>query len=74
MPEIVMKDGDHDEAGTFEAEEYRQSVLFKSKRDIPVIRHTGICHNPACECQVEAPKLFCDNVCADEYEKYRVKH
>lgn len=35
------------------------------------ITHTGYCHNPSCCLDVEPPKLFCDNVCAGEYERFQ---
>lgn len=40
----------------------------------------GVCHNPACEAELEPvveggvevhKRLFCDSVCASDYEKYK---
>jgi len=35
----------------------------------PKYKYTGICLNPECSEEIEKPKIFCNSVCAQRFEK-----
>lgn len=55
-----------------ESEYILDRQLEESRKLVPLITHTGYCHS--CEEEVEAPKLFCNGDCADDFEKYKKQH
>lgn len=51
-----------------------QMILDKqlqARRPVDSIKPRGYCHNPKCELDTKPNQLFCDSVCAREYEIYK---